>query len=98
MASGNNKKAARARLWRERQKETQKFIHAVIRVQQTNVKATEARMAKGVQSTKVSKLSYGMDKGKNIVCYGYGKAGHIVRQCRYVKRVLRSVVGNVKCF
>ena len=98
MTLGKDKRASRARLWREKQKETQNFIHAVIRVQQTNVKATKARMAKGAQSTKVFKSSCGITKGKNIICYGCGKTVHIVRQCRYVKRALQNIVGDVKCY
>ena len=98
MTSGNDKRTARARLWREKQQETQRYIDAVIRVQQTNARATEARLAKDVQTTKVSKKSYGKNKGKGAVCYGCGKPGHIVRQCCFVKRAIRGVVGDVKCY
>ena len=98
MTSGNAKRTVRARLWREKQQETHKYINAVIRVQQTNASAAEARLAKDVQTTRVSKKSYGMNKGKGVVCYGCGKTGHIVRQCRYVKRTLRGVDGDAKCY
>ena len=98
MTSGNDKRAARARLWREKQQETRKYINAVIRVQQRKAVAIEARMTKGAQTTKVSMKDCGMNKGKGVVCYGCGKPGHIVKQCRYVKRVLRGVDGDVKCF
>ena len=98
MTLENDKRATRTRLWREKQQETHRYINAVIRVQQINAKATGARMAKGVQTTKVSKKSYGMNERKGVVCYGCGKPGHIVRQCRYVKRDLRGVDGNVKCY
>ena len=98
MTSGNAKRTARARLWREKQQETHKYINAVIWVQQTNARAAEARLAKDAQTTKVSKKSYGMNERKGVVCYGCGKPGHIVRQCRYVKRTLRGVDGDVKCY
>ena len=98
MTSGNDKRAARARLWREKQQETRNFINAVVQVQQRNAVAIGARMAKGVQTTKVSKEDCGVKKRKGIVCYACGKPGHIVKQCRYVKRVLRGVDGDVKCF
>ena len=98
MASRNTKRTARARLWKEKQKKTQKVNEEIKRIRGVSDQAIRVITAESKYQIKKLRLSLRTNKQKNIICFGCGKAGHLARQCRYLKRNSRGTVGNVKCF
>ena len=98
MTSGNAKRIARARLWKEKQQKAQKVNEEIKRIRDVSNQAIRVITAESKYQIKKLRLSLITNKQKNIICFGCGKAGHLARQCRYLKRNSRGTVGNVKCF
>ena len=98
MASRNAKRTARARLWKEKQKKIQKVNEEIKRIRDVSNQAIRVITAESKYQIKKLRLSLITNKQKNIICFGCGKAGHLARQCRYVKRTHRGVVGGIKCY